>query len=48
MSNMQDRWVKGLIQGLKDDDWGVRYLGARTLGKIGPDAKDAVPDSLRR
>src|SRR5689334_9898381 len=35
--------VRRLIQGLKDQDAGVRWRSARALGGIGPSAVDAVP-----
>jgi HEAT repeat protein len=36
--------VPGLLVSLKSDQAGVRAGAARTLGEIGPAAKDAVPD----
>jgi HEAT repeat protein len=35
--------VPYIIPLLKDDDWEMRRGGAWLLGKVGPDAKDAVP-----
>jgi len=36
--------VPGLLVSLKSDQAGVRAGAARTLGEIGPAARDAVPD----
>jgi HEAT repeat protein len=36
--------VPGLLLSLKSDQAGIRAGAARTLGEIGPAAKDAVPD----
>ncbi len=35
--------VPGMISLLKDDDWEMRRGAAWILGKVGPEAKDAVP-----
>src|SRR5262245_2484555 len=36
-----------LIEALHDDDAQVRYFAAETLGKIGPDARSALPALLK-
>jgi HEAT repeat protein len=36
--------VPGLLVSLKSDQAGIRAAAARTLGEIGPAARDAVPD----
>ena len=35
--------IRKLIQDLNDSDFSVRTLSAMELGRIGPDARDAVP-----
>jgi HEAT repeat protein len=39
--------VPALTALLDDPDLGVRKAAARTLGQIGPEAKDAVPALMR-
>ena len=42
-TKQQKRLINGLVQALKHKQWDVRQSAAEALGKIGPEAKSAVP-----